>query len=227
MNTAPEANTEQGTDEWLADRAGCLTASEFWAFVERKEPTKAQQAKGLPGDFYAERARIIRRIAVERLIGGVAKDEINSRATAHGKEMEPFGVEAYEIHTGNVVEKAGFLKHPSFPSVGASPDGLIGSDGGLEAKCPKDPLVHAERLEDAALPASMPWQCTGGMWVTGRQWWDWISYDARFAHADPRMCLLIQRVERDEADILRLERAVLQAEAEVQALIAELKKRVA
>jgi hypothetical protein len=65
------------------------------------------------------------------------------------------------------------------------------------------------------------------MWVTGRQWWDWISYDARFAHADPRMCLLIQRVERDEADILRLERAVLQAEAEVQALIAELKKRVA
>lgn len=216
MDNTPDRNDEQGTEQWLLDRCGKFTASEFWALVEK---TKA-------GKFYSERDNIIKRVAFERLTGRPAKEQFSSRATEHGKTLEPYNIEAYEIRTGNIVEKVGFLLHPRFSFAGASPDGLVSADGGVEAKSPKDHTIHIERLLNG-MPSEMKWQCIGGMWVTGRQWWDWTSYDADLAAAEPSLGLYVCRVERDEAEIAALEAAVLQAEVEVQNLIRELRKRVA
>lgn len=210
----PDRNGDQGTQEWLEARAGKFTASEFWALVEK---TKT-------GKFYSERDKIIKRVAFERLTGRPAKDDFTSRATEHGKTLEPYNLEAYEIRTGNIVEKVGFILHPQFPFAGASPDGLVGLDGGVEAKCPKDHTIHIDRLLEG-IPIEMRWQCIGGIWVTDRQWWDWTSYDADLATAEPELGLYIQRVERTQEEIDALESAVLQAESEVQDLISELRKK--
>lgn len=216
MDNTPDRNVEQGTDDWFLQRSGKFTASEFWALVEK---TKS-------GKFYSDRDKIIKRVAFERLTGRPARDEFSSRATEHGKTLEPYNIEAYEIRTGNIVEKVGFLLHPRFIFAGASPDGLVGTDGGVEAKSPKDHTIHIERLLDG-MPHEMKWQCIGGMWVTGRQWWDWTSYDADLAAAEPALGLYVQRVECTQEEIDALEIAILQAEAEVQSLIKELRRRVA
>jgi hypothetical protein len=59
----------------------------------------------------------------------------------------------------------------------------------------------------------------GQMFVTGRRWCDVASYDPRFPEG---LRLAIRRVERDEAAIKDLEAACIAADAEVEAMVAEL-----
>lgn len=209
------SNIEQRTDEWHALRAGKFTGSRFADVLAINEKT---------GRPLKARQDLIWQIAAERM-SGKPKDSISSQAMAWGTDVEPFAREAYELETGNAVVEEGFVLHPQFGAFcGVSPDGLVGQDGGIEIKCPKDPAIHLARFIDG-VPAEYVPQIQGCLWVTGRQWWDFLSYDPRFSGTPYEMLRI--RVERDEAFIKNLERAVLQAEAEVQALITELRKRVA
>jgi hypothetical protein len=45
----------------------------------------------------------------------------------------------------------------------------------------------------------------GQMWITGREWCDFVSYDPRMPEA---LQLHVQRIQRDEAFIADLERRV-------------------
>lgn len=213
---APHHNEEQGTEDWLQDRCGKFTASEFWALVMKTKSNK----------YYSERDKIIKRVAFERITGRVGKEQFSSLATSHGKDLEPFNIAVYELQTGEQVFKTGFIKHPQYPFAGASPDGLVGETGGIEAKCPRDHTIHIDRLIDG-MPPEMRWQCIGGIWVTNREWWDWTSYDPDMDAANPKLGLYIQRVTRDEQEISTLEAAVLEAEREVNELIKKLMTRAA
>lgn len=106
--------------------------------------------------------------------------------------MEGFAREAYELETGNVVQQVGFITHPDFPSVGASPDGLIGTDGGLELKCPRSSAIHLERFL-SGIPAEYIPQIQGCMWVTGRKWWHFCSYDPRMPASHQLLHILVPR----------------------------------
>lgn len=206
---------DQRTDEWHAVRAGKFTGSRFADVLAVSEKT---------GKPLKARTDLIWQLTAERM-SGKPKDSVSSQAMVWGTEVEPFARAAYELETGETVVEEGFIPHPRYGAFcGVSPDGLVGKDGGIEIKCPKVPEIHLERFIDGVPSEYVP-QIQGCMWVTGRKWWDFISYDPRFSGTPYEMLRI--RVERDEAFIAKLEAAVLQAEVEVQALIKELRKRVA
>lgn len=205
-------NPEQGTEEWRAQRAGMITASRFADVV-------AVRRDGKPT---AAREKYMRLLAFERLSGAPAK-EIHSRSLEWGSELETYARAAYELETGEFVTQSGFIAHPSHDFIGCSPDGLIDESGGIEMKCPHDEAVHINTWLEG-MPADHLPQVQGCMFVTGRQWWDFASYDPRQSE---RFCLYVQRIERDQTYIDKLEIALLQFEAELQQMIKTLEKKAA
>ena len=53
------------------------------------------------------------------------------------------------------------------------------SDGGLEAKAP-NPETHLLWLSGGVIPAKHMPQVQFCLYVTGRDWWDWMTYSSRF-----------------------------------------------
>jgi len=201
----------QRTAEWYAERAGKWTGSKFVDVLARNKKT------GEPLKCYFD---LIWQVVSERMTEQPTEGA-SGFALQWGTDVEPFAKEAYELETGDIVADAGFITHPQYAFAGASPDGLIGVDGGVEFKCPKSSVVHLERFISGVPEEYVP-QIHGCMWVTGRQWWDFVSYDPR--QKDPNFRMLIIRVKRDEDYIANLEKCVLEAEAAAQELQERLRK---
>jgi putative phage-type endonuclease len=176
-------DVEQGSPEWRAARAGIATASEFAAIIAK--PNK-------DGGEKAGRRNYRRQLVVERLTGQ-PKEDFQSAAMKQGTEREPDARAAYANLTGEWVQTVGFVRHDEI-ECGASPDGLIGDDGGLEIKCPEQ-SAHTDTLLDQAVPAEYVAQIQGNLWLTGRAYWDFVSFNPDFP---PRMRLFRCRVLRDE-----------------------------
>ncbi|KKK81325.1 hypothetical protein LCGC14_1813870, partial [marine sediment metagenome] len=85
------------------------------------------------------------------------------------------------------VTRVGFVTNDA-GTIGGSPDGLVGDDGGLEIKCP-GASGHVQGLL-GRYTQHIP-QIQGLMWLTGRRWWDLLFYN-------PVMSSGIIRFERDE-----------------------------
>jgi predicted phage-related endonuclease len=220
---------EQRTDAWRESRAGKITASCFIDAIAISEPEpgsvyKSGPRKGQPKlpESTATRDTYMRIIAFERT-SGVPRHEIGSKSLQWGSDVETFAREAYELETGNIVVESGFLLHPKFHFIGCSPDGLVGLLGGIEMKCPHDEQVHIKTILSGMPEEHMP-QVQGAMLVTGREWWDFISYDPRQKES---LRLYVQRIERDEAYIQKLLAGLIQFNLEVEAMIATLEKRAA
>lgn len=203
----------QRTDAWVKERSGKFTGSRFADVLARNKRT------GEPLKAYHD---LIWQVVVERMTGEAVEGP-SGYALQWGTDVEPFAREAYELETGNLVTECGFIEHPEHPFCGVSPDGLIGTDGGLEMKCPKSSIIHVERFING-VPAEYEPQIQGGMWVTGRAWWDFVSFDPRMPESHR---LLIVRVERDQKYIEALQSAVIEAEATAQTLYAELMMKAA
>ena len=205
--------SEQGSQEWLRERCGKWTASRFADLIAVSERT---------GKPLKSRADAIWNCVVERMTGQPA-DSAGGFALQWGTEVEPAAREAFELETGKVVQQAGFMVHPQYSFAGASPDGLIGDDEGLELKSPYSSSVHLSRFLDG-VPSEYLIQIHGCMWVTGRKKWYFASFDPRMP---PSHRLLIIPVLRDEAMIARIESAVLAAESEADELQQRLERMVA
>jgi hypothetical protein len=149
----------QGSPEWLQARCGKPTASEYAAIL----------AKGR-GDT---RNAYLRRVVAERITGTPTEAYSNAHM-ARGKEYEPLARMAYEAATGNIVEEAGFINHPTLQT-GCSPDGLVDQDGGTEIKS-VIPSVQIATILDGGYPAEHHAQVQGCLWITRRIWWDFISF---------------------------------------------------
>lgn len=213
---------EQGTAEWLMDRAGCITASRMNdVMCEREQgvfktgPRKGQQKpqpKALT--IYAEQ------LAAERMTKKPRK-QVKAAALAWGTEMEPEAVSAYEVETGVIVEPSGFIRHPKYDFIGASPDFLVGDEGGGEIKSPESSEVHLETLRNG-LPTEHVEQIQAGLWVTGRKWWDFISFHPDF---EEPYRIYIQRVARDDKYIEKMEAACLAMEADVCEILREVERK--
>lgn len=203
----------QRTEEWHQQRAGKFTGSRFCDVLARNKRT------GEPLKAWHD---LIWQMVVERMTGEAVEGPTGF-ALQWGAEVEPFAREAFEMETGKIVKESGFIVHPNFPFAGCSPDGLIGTDGGLEMKCPKSSIVHLQRFLDG-MPEEYEAQVHGCMWVTGRSHWSFVSYDPRMPETHR---LYIQVIERDETYIARLEEAVLEAESFVQAKLQELMTKAA
>ena len=154
----------QGSEAWLLMRAGKPTASEFDRLVA---PTtwKVRTGEG-PQTFLCEK--------IAELYCGIPQDQSGSWAMMQGTVGEDEARGWYEFETGNTVKPGGFVTDDAW-KYGASPDGLIGDDGGLELKRPQ-PATHAKWLLAGVLPSDHAAQVQGCLFVTGRKWWDFVSY---------------------------------------------------
>lgn len=189
----------QGTEAWAQERCGFVTASCF-ADVLAKGQGKT-------------RAAYMRRVVAERLTGKPAETFRNGD-TYRGQVQEPHSKLAFEAETGEPIINVGFIKHPTLPRIGCSPDGLLGDDGGIEAKC-VIPTVQMDTWEAGGYPSTHRAQIQGNLWITGRKFWNFISFSPDMpAH----LRLYVFRVERDEAYIDNLEREVLAFDAEAEKL---------
>jgi predicted phage-related endonuclease len=59
--------------------------------------------------------------------------------------------------------------------LGASPDGLVGDDGGIEIKCPRA-KTHLRTILADEVPAHYMAQVQSSLLVSGRKWWDFVSF---------------------------------------------------
>lgn len=192
----------QNSPEWLAARAGLATASNFSDILAQSR-TKGEES--------TMRRNYRIRLVVERLTGKPMLGGFKSRATEQGHEREPYARKAYMVATGNLVQTVGVCLHDTLECA-ASPDGLIEDEGGLEVKCP-ELAAHLEYLQRKDEPPEYRAQIQGGMWVTGRKWWDFVSWNPDFPE---RLRLKIIRVQRNEIYIAGLATAVALFMSEVR-----------
>lgn len=172
---------EQGTDAWRTERAGKVTASVFRRVMESGRRAHLTLANEIMRDLRHVQA------------GEFATRLDDVPAIRWGREHEPQARAAYVMETGNLVETAPFVPHPTHPLIGASPDGFIGEDGLLEIKCPFGQRQHDRYRADG--PGGATAQVQGQLWITGRAWCDFVSFDPR---ERPELQLVLHRIPRDE-----------------------------
>lgn len=193
----------QRSEAWFAARLGKVTGSGMANVLAR---TKTGEA--------ATRRNYRAQLVVERLTGK-RQESYQNAAMQWGTDTEDLAKFAYTMRTLRDVKDIGFIEHEAL-AAGVSPDGLVGDDGLIEIKCPTMGN-HIEYLRGGVLPPQYKPQVQGQMWVTGRQWCDFVSFDPRVPE---NAQLLIVRVERDEEYITALagevERFLVEVAEEVE-----------
>lgn len=218
---------EQNTAEWREARAGRITASrmcDVMAFDPGGELYKSGKKKGTPKPPKVLQARrdYIGDIVAE-ILTGEPKAQVRARPLEWGHDVEAAARAAYEAETGEIVQQIGFLEHQSIRYIGCSPDGLIGADGQTQIKCPSNPAIHIATLRGGMPDEHIP-QVQGELWVTGRAWSDFVSFDPRMP---PHLRLYRQRIRRDDEYIATLAEACASLWEEVTACIEYLNQRAA
>lgn len=171
---------EQGTDEWLAARCGILTASTIGQLITAKtvRPADNDYSRGLTMTLIAQ-----------RITGYVEEVPIN-KDMERGNLAEPYARDLYAEHYAPVEEVGFMVREEPWGRLGYSPDGLVGDDGLIEIKSPRQKAHLTTILADSVPPHYMA-QCQTGLYVSGREWVDFISYHGG-------MPLYVKRVTPDE-----------------------------
>jgi len=169
----------QGSPEWLAARLGRVTMSELKSLLVK--------GKG-PGGLGAGAITYMHQLIGERITGELAEPFQGNAHTRRGHELEDVARALYCDATGEPQphEVGLILNH----EVGYSPDSLVDANGLLEIKT-KLPKFQIEVLLKGEIPDEHLPQCQGGLWVSEREWIDFVSYW-------PGMPLFIKRAYRDD-----------------------------
>lgn len=202
-----ELRGAQQSDAWLAARRGRITASrcaDMMATLKR-------------GGEAAARRNYRMELVAERLTGRCA-DHYVSMEMEHGSAKEAEAISRYEMATGEMVTPVGFVLHPRFDFAGASPDGLVGPDGLVEAKCPKTETILGW-MESGKVPEEYLLQIQMELACTGRRWAHFLAFDDRLPSGAQD---LVIEVRRDEATIALIESEAERFNAEIEAFIAKL-----
>lgn len=181
--------TDDDREAFLQARCGSLGASKIRVALATLKRS---------GDRTKEAMDLMYELAAERLTGVPAK-RVN--ALWWGAQHEDEARTSYAFLTNLAVVKVGPIPHPTIKGAHASPDSLVGDDGGLEIKCPTSSVHLQTLLADAAPEDHLP-QIQWNMACSGRAWWDFVSYDPRFPDG---LQFFQQRVMRDEETIARME----------------------
>jgi putative phage-type endonuclease len=191
---------EQGSDEWHAIRRGVITASAI---------AKLLTGTGKPANNDTSRAQLYQLLA-ERITGESEASFYNDDM-ARGHLLEPYARDLYAANYAPVQE-CGFIScQISGVVIGYSPDGLVGDDGLIEIKSPRQ-KTHLKSLLTNQVPGEYIPQVQTGLAVSGRAWCDFISYA-------PGLPLFVRRVERDELVIGQIIAAAQAAEEHLAGML--------
>lgn len=158
---------------------------------------------------------------------GVYEEEISAAALEWGNHYELNAVLAYEeknvVHVERQSDKIEVI-HPVFKWAKGHVDGLVGKPGMIEVKCPYQPKNHVENILFAKqYEKDYKAQIQGYLWITGRSWSDFVSYDPRFPEG---LNLAVHRFERDEQFIEEtLQPRLVKFYGIVKGIVEELKRK--
>lgn len=168
----------QGSDEWLAQRCGLLTASEMKLIITPTLKTAAND-KSRAHEW---------ELLFQRMTGFVEPQYV-SDAMLRGQEDEIYAREAYAEHYAPVSE-VGFITNNRWGfTIGYSPDGLVGADGLIECKS-RVGKYQVQTIAEGEVPDDYMIQLQTGLLVTERKWVDFISYSGGLP-------MFVKRVEPD------------------------------
>lgn len=195
---------DQGSDAWLASRAGRCTASRF---VDARAKLSRASKNGQAGDPAGNALDYAWSIALERIAGKPVDESFATWQMKRGTELEPHARFAYECETGYLASESGICVSDC-ERFAYSSDGLVDDDGMIEIKCPAAPAkIGAIWSSPETAAAEYIDQIQGGMWITGRKWCDFIMYCPWLEPVGKD--LFVQRIHRDEAYIGDLEADLL------------------
>ena len=182
-------DVEQNSDQWFDLRLGKATASHFDEICAFPKDLKKL------GETAKKYARVK---ALEQVTGTLdTSTRMNLWQFKRGHELEPLAIQKYEYITGNKVTNGGFFYTDKY---GDSPDGLIGSDSGIEVK---SVIVetHWKLLDKGGYDTKYKMQIQGHMLLSERTEIDFVSFCPEFT---PKP-IHIFTVNRDEElqDLLR------------------------
>lgn len=175
---------EQGSPEWLALRLGIVTCSELECLLVN--------GKGEAG-FGTGAFTYMNTLIGERITGEAADPFMGNRHTERGHELEGVARTLYEQREEVETRQVAIILNNG---AGYSPDSLVGAKGLTEIKT-KLPKFQVEVILSGEIPKEHVAQCQGGLWVSEREWIDFVCYW-------PGMPLFIKRAYRDEAMIRKI-----------------------
>ncbi len=183
---------EQGSEEWLSLRLGKITASRVKDVLTKGRGTSpGKTAESYMMELIAE------------VLTGKSKPFFENDAMRWGTETEPQARAMYSVNNNfTEVREVAFVEHSE--QVGISPDGLVGDDGLLEIKCPNT-TTQLKRALSNDYSSDYKAQIQMQLWVTGREWCDFVSFDPRL---ECDAGYLQQRVMRDEDYIKEMKEKV-------------------
>lgn len=192
----------QGSTEWEMARLGRVTASEVGALVTPLWKIRAGEG---PDTYLHQKL-------CERFLGYMP-DTGSTWSMDQGNLVEKIALPWYTFTRDTEVRRVGFCATDD-GRAGCSPDGLIGEDGGIEAKCQQPPR-HLKYLLAGEVPSEYLPQIHFSMLVTGRAWRDFLSFSRQFPS-------LVVRVNRDEAIQAKLREALAAFFARFDPILARL-----
>jgi putative phage-type endonuclease len=192
----------QGTPEWLHVRCGRITASRMVDVMAKRK--RGSEEMACRRDYRME-------LVCERLTAR-AYDHYVSPEMDRGRELEDEACAAYEVATGAMTDKIGFILHPTMDFTGSSPDRIVDEDGGLEVKCPKT-ATHLAWMEAGVVPEEHRDQMHWNMACAERDWWDFLSYDDRLPLG---LRIFACRLPRDEKRIAEMEFEIIHFHEEIE-----------
>ena len=169
-------DVEQGSAAWHEARLGIPTASQFGRIVTPKRYDLSEQRSDYLDELIAQWAL------------GEADEFGGTEWMERGKLLEPDARAVYSFQTDAEPETVGFVYRDESNMVGCSPDALVSTEGILELKSPMA-KTHLGYLRRGELPRAYVLQVMGQIWVTGRQWCDFMSYFPGLPHFLTRVAL--------------------------------------
>ena len=149
------ADLQQRSEAWHIARKGKLTASNLGA------------ALGIS-------SCVTRNVAFKRAIG-TDKFEGNE-ATNWGNNNENNALVDYQVATGNIVEPTGLHIHEHHTWIAGSPDGLVGTEGMIEIKCPFYWKKNNRGRLHRSVPLHYYLQMNACLEIAKRTWCDYVCW---------------------------------------------------
>lgn len=178
MSLTVHATLEQGSDEWLAERCGLVTASTVkHLMTPGGKPANNDKSRAFLWELLAQRL-------TDYVEPAYVSDDM---FRGHADEVEARYIYSEKVAT--VVEVGFMVRDFGDYRIGYSPDGLVGNDGLIEVKS-RRMKFQLQTIVDNCPPAEYRPQLQAGLLVSGREWLDFISYSGGLPMA-------VYRVEPD------------------------------
>jgi len=157
-------NMLQGSDDWFKARLGLITASNMKLLLT---PSGKIASNDKVRQFAFE-------IAAQRETQ-FAEDSYQSWSMERGIIEEDLARTIYSKNFDEVIECGLITKTFDNFTIGCSPDGLVGTKGGIEIKS-RIQKYQVQTIVKDDVPSEYMLQIQTALLVTERSWWDYIQY---------------------------------------------------